>query len=41
VNRLADNRLPDGSYRLVNRFRVVTATRPPAEADDPVDEPTD
>ena len=37
VDRLADNRLPDGSYRLINRFRVVTATRPPAEADGPVD----
>jgi len=41
MDRLADNRRPDGSYRLVNRFRVLTATRPPAEADGPVDEPTD
>ena len=38
---MADNRLPDGSYRLVTRFRVVTATRPSAEADDLVDEPTE
>jgi SAM-dependent methyltransferase len=38
IDRLADNRRPDGSYRLVNRFRVVTATRPPAEADGPVDQ---
>jgi SAM-dependent methyltransferase len=38
MERLAENRLPDGSYRLVNRFRVLTATRPPAEADGPVDE---
>jgi SAM-dependent methyltransferase len=33
LERLADNRRPDGSYRLVNRFRVLTATRPPAAAD--------
>ncbi len=30
LERLADMRRPDGGYRLVNRFRVLTAARPPA-----------
>lgn len=37
LDRLADHRRADGGYRLVNRFRVLTAARPPAAADDPVD----
>jgi SAM-dependent methyltransferase len=30
LERLAEHRRPDGGYRLVNRFRVLTAARPPA-----------
>jgi len=33
LDRLADHRRADGGYRLVNRFRVLTAARPPAGAD--------
>ncbi len=38
LDRLADNRRADGSYRLVNRFRVLTAARPPVETDGLADE---